>query len=61
MAQRAKVVLLVADAVPVKEIVERVGVSKPTGSSVTASCPTESRVLVADRPPMRDVLAARSA
>jgi transposase len=30
LAQRARIVLLAADGVPVKEIVERVGVSKPT-------------------------------
>jgi transposase len=30
MAQRARIVLLAADGVPVKDIVERVGVSKPT-------------------------------
>ena len=30
LAQRARIVLLAADGVPVKDIVERVGVSKPT-------------------------------
>ncbi len=30
LAQRARIVLLAADGVAVKEIVERVGVSKPT-------------------------------
>ena len=30
LAQRARIVLLAADGVPVKEIVERVGASKPT-------------------------------
>jgi transposase len=30
LAQRARIVLLAADGVPVKEIVERVGMSKPT-------------------------------
>jgi len=30
LVQRARIVLLAADGVPVKDIVERVGVSKPT-------------------------------
>ena len=30
LAQRARIVLLAADGVPVEDIVERVGVSKPT-------------------------------
>ncbi|MFL6146207.1 MAG: helix-turn-helix domain-containing protein, partial [Pseudonocardiaceae bacterium] len=30
LAQRARIVLLAADGVPVAEIVQRVGVSKPT-------------------------------
>jgi transposase len=50
LAQRARIVLLAADGVPVKEIVERVGVSKPTVIAWKKRYAAEGIGGLADRP-----------
>ena len=50
LAQRARIVLLAAEGVPVKEIVERVGVSKPTVIAWKKRYATEGIGGLADRP-----------
>jgi DNA invertase Pin-like site-specific DNA recombinase len=50
LAQRARIVLLAADGVPVKEIVERVGVSKPTVIAWKKRYATEGVDGLVDRP-----------
>ena len=50
LAQRARIVLLAADGVPVKDIVERVGVSKPTVIGWKKRYATEGIGGLEDRP-----------
>jgi transposase len=50
LAQRARIVLLAADGVPVKDIVERVGVSKPTVIGWKKRYATEGLGGLEDRP-----------
>jgi transposase len=50
LAQRARIVLLAADGVPVKDIVERVGVSKPTVIGWKKRYTAEGIDGLADRP-----------
>jgi transposase len=50
LAQRARIVLLAADGVPVKEIVERVGMSKPTVIAWKKRYTAEGIGGLADRP-----------
>src|SRR5829696_10578356 len=62
LARRARIVLLAADGVPVKDIVERVGVSKPTVIGWKKRYAAEGVGGLADRPksgrrPVIDVVA----